>query len=263
MEGDEQFDMQAEDGLFFMNFKSFRTVFDRIFIAQNFPDDWWCVRYESQWDETCSGGLPSEGNDAAFIRYATNPQYLIQPMEEDIELFVSLGQNDGRLKGEDGTYCKYPFKERLVAGHLAIWELGPGETQLKKYETKQLHAKNGPVRASSNAVRTKLKKGRSYVIVPSAIKNGTCGEFYLSLYLSCHLHYVNIERIGKPTERYSFIQEEFEKASRQILPWKVDWVKEQVKNKNIITKTDAGSKSLNVTKASFGKSRRTPTPMLE
>jgi hypothetical protein len=33
MEEDEQFEMDAEDGLFFMNYKSFRTVFDRIFIA--------------------------------------------------------------------------------------------------------------------------------------------------------------------------------------------------------------------------------------
>lgn len=33
MENDEQFDVDAEDGIFFMNYKSFRTVFDKIFIA--------------------------------------------------------------------------------------------------------------------------------------------------------------------------------------------------------------------------------------
>lgn len=33
MEEDEQFDLNAEDGLFFMNFQLFRQVYDKIFIA--------------------------------------------------------------------------------------------------------------------------------------------------------------------------------------------------------------------------------------
>ena len=201
MEEDEQLEMDAEDGLFFMNYKSFRTVFDRIFIAQNFQDEWWCVRYHSQWDESCSGGLPKEGTAAACERYAKNPQYLVQPTESDIELFVSLGQNDGRMKGPDGDYEKYPFKSRLIAGDLTVWELEDGETQLKKYARDKILAKNGPVRASSNAVRTKLKKGKTYVVVVSPINHGTLGEFYISFYFSCHLHDVNLERVGIPHER--------------------------------------------------------------
>lgn len=202
MEEDERFDMDEEDGLFFMNFKSFRTVFDRIFIAQNFPDEWWCIRYESEWiPDECSGGLPKEGTAAACLRYAENPQYMIQPTETDCEIFVSLGQNDGRLKTEDGQFYQYPFKEALIAGDLTIWQLDDGETKLMKYQRDKILAKNGPVRASSNAVRTKLKKGKTYVIVPSPMNANTYGKFYLSIYLSCNLHDVNIERIGKPTER--------------------------------------------------------------
>jgi len=52
----------------------------------------------------------------------------VHPTGEDIEIFVSLGQRDGRIKGEDGTYSKYPFKEKLITGHIAIWELEEGET---------------------------------------------------------------------------------------------------------------------------------------
>ena len=67
--------MEADDGLFFINFKSFRSVFNKIFVARDFPDEWGAVRFESYWDKECSGGLPIEGTPAANIRYAKNPQY--------------------------------------------------------------------------------------------------------------------------------------------------------------------------------------------
>ena len=40
LEEEEKFDMDADDGLFFINFKNFRTVFNRLFVANDFPDDW-------------------------------------------------------------------------------------------------------------------------------------------------------------------------------------------------------------------------------
>lgn len=49
MEADEQFEIDAEDGLFFMNYKSFRECFDKMFIAINFPDHWTAVRYNGYW----------------------------------------------------------------------------------------------------------------------------------------------------------------------------------------------------------------------
>ncbi len=33
MEEEERFEMNADDGLFFMNYKSFREVFNKLFIA--------------------------------------------------------------------------------------------------------------------------------------------------------------------------------------------------------------------------------------
>jgi len=38
MEDEEQFELEAEDGTFFMNYESFRTVYDKLFVAQDFPD---------------------------------------------------------------------------------------------------------------------------------------------------------------------------------------------------------------------------------
>lgn len=70
------FDETAEDGLFFINYKNFRKVFSKLFVANDFPSSWWAVRYESDWDKNCSGGLPIEGTAEAKLRYAKNPQYL-------------------------------------------------------------------------------------------------------------------------------------------------------------------------------------------
>ena len=276
MEGDEQFDLTADDGLFFINFKSFRTVFDQIFIAQNFPDDWNCIRYASAWiEDECAGGLPTEGTPDAMIRYASNPQFLIQP-ESDCEAFFSLGQHDGRLQREDGSYHKYPFKELLRACDLTIWQLGPNEKKLSKYDKTKLMVKSGPpVKSQAISLRAKLKKGQSYIVVPATLKPNEASKFYLSIYLSCSLHDVNIERVGNPLEKCkylvelflfldSFIKEEYEKSQRGILPWKLQWVKDQVSNNWIVTNNDKIEKNKARSRANTRQSRtsirRTPNP---
>lgn len=37
--------MNEDDGLFFMNYKSFREVFNKLFVAVDFDDKWSAVRY--------------------------------------------------------------------------------------------------------------------------------------------------------------------------------------------------------------------------
>ena len=63
LEEDERFDPFADDGLFFMNFKSFRMCFDKMFVALNFPDEWNAVRYQCSWKPNV-GGLPIKGTAA-------------------------------------------------------------------------------------------------------------------------------------------------------------------------------------------------------
>lgn len=60
-----------------MNYESFRQVYDKLFVAQDFPDEWCAVRFSSGWTQATSGGLPIENTDEARERYAKNPQYLI------------------------------------------------------------------------------------------------------------------------------------------------------------------------------------------
>lgn len=73
---------------------------------------------------------------------------------EDCSLFVSLGQLDGRTKGEDGTYSPYPFATRVLSAHLAIFEIGDDQDSLKQYG-KPLD-KAGPAKMAELSVRVKL-----------------------------------------------------------------------------------------------------------
>ena len=73
LEEDERFDPFKNDGTFLINYGSWRDVYNRIFVANDFPDDWWAVRFCSEWKENCSGGLPLERNEEANKRFATNP----------------------------------------------------------------------------------------------------------------------------------------------------------------------------------------------
>jgi hypothetical protein len=196
LEADEQFDPFQDDGLFFMNYKSFRQVFDKVFVAINFPDEWWAVRYENQqWTNKNQSLMGEKGINK---EYGQNVQYLIEPME-DIDLFVSLCQNDGRLKqegfGEDG-YARYPFAEHLIWTQMSIFELQKGQTRISTFAKNQV-IPNGksPIRQSAdNSLRVKLSAGKRYVVVPAPKNFGTGAgvKYNLSFYVSCHLHYVNI-----------------------------------------------------------------------
>lgn len=88
------------------------------------------------------------------------------------------------------------------------------------------------------SIRVKLKAGNRYIIVPTTKELDKEGKYFLSLYFSCELHDVDIQRIGHPSERYAFIMEEYEKAERMVPKWKVNWVKHIIKNKYIIVKDD-------------------------
>ena len=123
LEDDEKFELgNMSDGTFLINFKSWRNAFNRIFVVNDFPDDWSAIRFRSEWTKKTSGGLPMNKTKQENLRFAKQPQYQFY-CEEDCELFISLSQEDGREKDENGTYAKYPFKERIIRTMLFVFEL--------------------------------------------------------------------------------------------------------------------------------------------
>lgn len=183
-------------------------------MAINFPDEWTGVRYNNCKWNAGKGGLPIKSNKNGV--YTDNPQFFIE-CAEDTGLFVSLGQDDGRLKFQDKAmevddenvfesdkgykFDKYPFKNRLVSAQLSIFKLPKKQKEdyLLKYDKNQAIHFGKIMQTADNSARVKLEKGERYVIVPSP-KEPTKKdeEFYLSLYFSCEaLHKIRIERVGQ------------------------------------------------------------------
>lgn len=58
MPEEEQFTIGDNDGTFFINYASWRDIYNRLFVVNDFPDDWSAVRFSSKWTPASSGGLP-------------------------------------------------------------------------------------------------------------------------------------------------------------------------------------------------------------
>lgn len=106
---DEQFDLGADDGTFFMHYDDWGDQFSTLFLNLDFPEDWTGVRFKSKWTPNNSGGLPNKMSQEVLERYAKNPQFFLRPAY-DTECMLSLTQTGGRLPREEG-YSVYPFSE--------------------------------------------------------------------------------------------------------------------------------------------------------
>lgn len=58
LELEEQFEIGAEDGTFLINYKEWRNIYNRLFVANDFECEWNAIRFESEWKMETSGGCP-------------------------------------------------------------------------------------------------------------------------------------------------------------------------------------------------------------
>lgn len=82
-------DQPANDGSFFMEYADWKDLFSTLFINLDFPEKWYGVRFDSQWTECNSPGLPTTNTDDAKSKYAENPQFMVRPVR-DTEMVVSM-----------------------------------------------------------------------------------------------------------------------------------------------------------------------------
>ena len=99
-----------------MSFDDFVEHYNKLYIAVDFPDTWSGRWYTNEWNskyDNC-GGLP---NKKSMTNWAKNPQYLVENKHTgDVEFFVSLAQDDGRM-----VYgAKYPYKESILPVNFTI-----------------------------------------------------------------------------------------------------------------------------------------------
>ena len=242
---DEQFSLEADDGTFFMEYNEWKDIFSTFFLNVDFPDNWTGVRFKSAWTKQNSGGLPTKMTSEMLTRYAKNPQFYVKPTK-DCEMMFAMSQTGGRLP-KDGRYYSYPYREVLSFANVSVFRLPEGQEHLQKFD-KKLSEYISPVkRERDNAGRLQLTAGQAYVIVPSCETQGTEGELYMSLYLSCNLRDVCVKRVFHPADKNTaeddvlpqLIPEEAEKISMRVPNWKIELVRESLKY--MITDEDTGA----------------------
>lgn len=70
---EEQFDMDADDGIFFIHYDDWKDNFTALYVNIDFPEDWTGVRFKSKWTKSNAGGLPKKYEQSHLERYAKNP----------------------------------------------------------------------------------------------------------------------------------------------------------------------------------------------
>ena len=67
---DEWFELDADDGTFFMHYDDWKDQFSTLFLNIDFPEDWTGVRFKSKWTKSNSGGIPNAYQKDLLERYA-------------------------------------------------------------------------------------------------------------------------------------------------------------------------------------------------
>lgn len=76
LEGDEVFEWgKDDDGTFLINYKNWRQIYNKFFVAVDFEDHWNAVRFKSMWSKTMGtwGGVPVQKTEQTFKDFAKNP----------------------------------------------------------------------------------------------------------------------------------------------------------------------------------------------
>ena len=128
--GDEAEIIQAEgkDGAFYMCYDDFITTWHNLSICKKFNDTFSGLRFSGNFNDNNSGGTPYRRDDELFTLYGKNPQFVVK-LEKTTELFLSLGQEDGRVKskGED----PFPFTKYIYPLSVSVFELKKGQKKIE------------------------------------------------------------------------------------------------------------------------------------
>jgi len=174
---DEQF-RKGEDGTFLMCYSDWRSVYNKVFISVNFPDKWNAIRYSSMFEKDCSGGLPGKPEESK-VDWAMNPQYYFEA-KKDMEIFLSLGQDDGRRVQPNGKYFKFPYSELIHPICLTVCKV-KGKQKVEKFDKDIVISTSVLKEHREVSIRIKVTKGH-YIFVPAAREKGSEGPFFLSIY---------------------------------------------------------------------------------
>ena len=223
----EKIDFSKNDGTFLMRFSDFRKIFNNIFFCQNFPPNFYGVRFYDEWTKENSGGLPLHGTNEEFKNFFKNPQYYFQ-IKKSGKIIISLLQNDGRLYG-----AKFPFPEYVKRVCLLVFK-AKGENPLNSFDGRIDQTVIAQRRDLS--LELNLEKG-SYIAIPSLKDKGECATFKMEFYFEDELlqntknnkfsfdqlKYTTIKRLGG-SEKCELINEYISSEVQMASQNKLDFI---------------------------------------
>ena len=152
-------------------------------MCRDFSDKWAGFRFFGAWNEVNAGGTPIKQTEEAKKLWATNPQYLME-LKKETELFLSLGQPDGRL----WPGAQHPYKDYIHNTMFTVMNLDEDESIVRLFDAKKVARDTSNKRVMSKimeyreiSLRAVLSPGR-YMIVPSTKYSGDLGKYYLNIY---------------------------------------------------------------------------------
>jgi hypothetical protein len=137
--------------------------------------NWSGVLFDAQWTDTNSFGLPKSHNRSIVTKYAGNPQYLIEPLN-DARVVVSLSQRTSR--------------ERHYA-NFCVFQLDKYEERLNEFDEDSMVV-TSPVTPNRQSDCFILKGGCRYALIVATDLPGKIGSYTLKILIDLPLTDVQI-----------------------------------------------------------------------
>mmetsp|Transcript_35994 Transcript_35994/g.93636 ORF Transcript_35994/g.93636 Transcript_35994/m.93636 type:complete len:736 (+) Transcript_35994:1006-3213(+) len=222
-------DYKPNDGSFWMSYKEFLKYFSTLYLCIQFPPGWSTHKAASQWKGKSAGGCP---NNETWVN---NPMFTLT-VEETTQARMVLSQTDARMEKEGDDWAKYDNSIGFVVTTKKSFDESGGQ-----FDKLAIVGDSGPYeerRDVSLPLRVDLKAEDSpFLIIPSAFKAGSEGDFIVSVHTATSSHLSGGELPLKTKESKP------KSISKQIVKERKD-KKKQKKQKEAIRERDVPSTGL-------------------
>lgn len=200
----ELLEEENKDGTFLMSFEDFTGTWHNLSICKKFSHAYSGLRFAGEFTEANSGGTPYRNDPEMFDSYLRNPQFIVQ-LQRKTHLFLSLGQEDGRVKsrGEE----PFPFAKFIHPLSLTVFQLGRGSRQLNSFDQRAMKSRPFIKNYRDVQVDLVLEKG-TYAVIPSTKLAGSHGKFFLNIYFDCAKDQIRISNERDQFEQAPIEEEE-------------------------------------------------------
>lgn len=201
----ELIEKEQKDGGFLMQYSEFVSIWHNISICKKFNTHYDGIRFIGEWNEETSGGTPYSNDQTQFDAYLKNPQFIVS-IKKQTHLFVSLGQEDGRIKSKGVE--NFPYQNFNSPLSICIFKIQKNQNKLEFFDGNNLL--NPPFIKLNRDVQVEviLEKGK-YAVVPATKDIGEYCKFFLSLYYDCGNENIEVEGDGEKGKGFK-IEEESE-----------------------------------------------------